>query len=211
LGIAYFKQQKYEHAEKQYLVILDKYNQYEELNLVYLKLGQTYEMEKKPKQAYAAYWTLADRFPKSLEVSEAKGRMEELAKADPELAKAFAVPTEAPTQEVVVQATPSPAMTETVEPTPTELVEKPTQETALKLTPYHVQVGVYTAKVNVTKAQKAIKKAGYKSYVVTVQKEGEAYTYYKVRVGNFATKSAAQKVAKILHKKTKEKAIVVED
>ncbi len=219
LGNAYFKLQKYQDAEKQYLRILDKYGLYEELNLVYLKLGETYEMEKKFKQAYASYQTLTERFPKSLEVADAKSRMEELAKAHPELSQVpAATPISSPTMISTPEATPTlTAVTVTptvvVEATPTQAASEEIAEdkSTLKLTPFHVQIGVYTEKVNVNKAQRAVKKAGYKSYVITVQKEGEAYTYYKVRVGNYTTKSAAMKAAKILQKKTREKAIVVED
>jgi hypothetical protein len=56
-----------------------------------------------------------------------------------------------------------------------------------------------------------IKKAGYSSYVVADQQEGVPYTYYKVRVGHFADRVSAEKVAKELVRKTKEKAIVIEN
>jgi cell division protein FtsN len=114
---------------------------------------------------------------------------------------------------VVVQAEPTP------EPTPVEtpVLARVTHTILKKLPaslapkPFHVQVGVYSKKANVTKAQKAIHKAGYSSYVVTAKQEGVPYTYYKVRVGNYADRTSAEKVAKILVKKTREKAIVIED
>jgi cell division septation protein DedD len=171
-------------------------------------------MEKKFKQAYASYQTLTERFPKSLEVTDAKSRMEEIGKAHSELVPAVAVtPTLSPVAETTPQATVTLTtnLAEEATPTPEVSKEEVVDQASLKLTPFHVQIGVYTQKVNVRKAQQAVKKAGYKSYVIIIKKEGEPYTYYKVRVGNYSTKSAALKAAKILHKKTKEKAIVVED
>jgi len=228
MGNAFFKTQKFSDAENRYLRILDQYALYDELNLVYLKLGETYEMEKKWKQAFAAYETLIDRYPKAMEVSEAQMRVDELAKLHPELkasVTAVATPTVLatatlePTATTVVPpfvtVTPEPTMTVTVvaeEATPEEVEQDETvDQPVLKSTPFHVQVGVYTKNANVLKVEKAIRKAGYKYYVVTAKREDQAYTLYKVRVGHFTTRAAAQKVANILAKKTKEKAIVVED
>jgi len=226
MGNAFFKTQKFSDAENRYLRILDQYALYDELNLVYLKLGETYEMEKKWKQAFAAYETLIDRYPKAMEVSEAQMRVDELAKLHPELKStvtAAATPTVLVTATVMPTATVAapPFVTATPEPTveATAVVADATPEEAeqeetadqpvLKSTPFHVQVGVYTKRANVVKTEKAIHKAGYKYYVVTVHRD--AQTLYKVRVGNFTSRSAAQKVANILVKKTKEKAIVVEE
>ena len=50
MGNAYFKMKKYDDAQKQYLKILDQYHFYDELNLVYFKLGQIYEAEQIPKK-----------------------------------------------------------------------------------------------------------------------------------------------------------------
>ena len=63
LGNAYFKKGRYDQAEQQYLKILQDDPYYDELNLVYYKLGQTFELEKKDHQAYASYQTLMDRYP----------------------------------------------------------------------------------------------------------------------------------------------------
>jgi TolA-binding protein len=212
MGNAYFKMKKYNDAEKQYLKILDQYHYHDELNVVYLKLGQTYEMGKKPKEAHAAYRTLLDRFPKALEISEAKARMLELEKVQPELAKLRKAepPTPEPTAEPSGE-TVSAAVTPEAETTvaPEETLPESAAQKGLK--PFHVQVGVYSKKANVTKAQKAIRKAGYRSSVLTVKREGVPYPIYKVRVGNFADRVAAEKVAKVLAKKTKENAIVIED
>jgi cell division septation protein DedD len=163
-----------------------------------------------------------------MEVSEAQMRVDELAKLHAELkasVTAVATPTVSatailePTATIgappFVPVTPEPAMTATsvvAEVTPEEAEQEETaDQPVLKSTPFHVQVGVYTKKANLLKVEKVIHKAGYKYYVVTAKKEDQAYTLYKVRVGYFATRSAAQKVATILVKKTKEKAIVVED
>jgi TolA-binding protein len=216
MGNSYFKMQKYSDAESQYLRILDKYATYDELNLVYLKLGETYELEKKWKQAYAAYQTLIFHFPKAMEVAEAQTRMDELAKSQKEVQPFVTVlPTPVFTATVVVvsavTSTPegAPAIT-AVQPTPEEAEQEVTaDQPVLKSTPFHVQVGVYTQKVNVLKAQKAIKKAGYESYVVMIKRD--SYTVYKVRVGHFADRLAALKIARVLAKKTKEKAIVIEE
>ncbi len=212
MGAAYFKMKKYGDAEKQYLKIMDQYHQYEELNLVYLKLGETYELEKKPKQAYAAYQTLLDHYPKALEVTEAKERVAELEKAHPELNPHPAAQNPAPTPTLAaLQATPTEAVMKAA-PTPTTgETDEQADQTNLKPTPFHVQVGVYSKKSNVVKAQKAVKKAGYDSYVITVTKDDEAYTYYKVRVGNYSDRETALNAAKIIARKTKEKAIVVEE
>jgi len=221
MGNAYFKIEKFSDAENQYLRILDKYATYDELNLVYLKLGETYEMEKKWKQAYAAYQTLVNLFPKAMEVAEAQTRMIELPKTHSEV-QPFV--TALPTPLVTATAEPTPFVPEmtatavsaavtptevSAESTPEEAQQEVADQPVLKLTPFHVQVGVYSQRINVLKTEKAIQKAGYKYYVVTIKQD--AYTVYKVRVGNFANRSSAQKVAHILAKKTKEKAIVVEE
>jgi TolA-binding protein len=226
MGNTYFKMEKYSDAESRYLEILDKYALYDELNLVYLKLGETYELEKKWKQATAAYQTLINRYPKAIEVTEAQTRLNEIGKTHPELKLAVTVvPT--PTAEAAATATAvstPPFSFEKVTPTAVATIEEEAAATpeeaeqeetvdqpVLKPTPFHVQLGVYTQKSNVTKIEKAIRKAGYKYYVVTVKRDESAFTIYKVRVGHFATRSAAQKVAVILSKRTKEKAIVVEE
>jgi TolA-binding protein len=207
IGNAYFKKKDYSEASKRYLEVMDKYHLYPEMNIVYFKLGETYELLQKPKEAHAAYENLVSQYPKALEASEARNRMTEIEKTHPELvtvAEAQALPT--PT--LVATPVPSPVFAQAV-PTPTE---NPTPaDEVLVPQPFHVQVGVYSRKVNMDKARKAIKKAGYSSYVVTARQEGVPYTYYKVRVGNFADRASAEKVAKALAKKTKEKAIVVED
>jgi TolA-binding protein len=218
MGNAYFKMKKYSDAENQYLRVLDKYATYEELNLVYLKLGETYELEKKWKQAYAAYQTLVFHFPKAMEVDEAQTRMAELAKSQKEV-EPFVTVLPTPVFTAVVAVTPSVVSTPGVEAASTITAVQPTPEEAeqevtadqpvLKSTPFHVQVGVYTLKANVLKAQKAIQKAGYQSYVVMIKRD--TYTVYKVRVGHFVSRSAALKIASVLSKKTKEKAIVIEE
>ena len=222
MGNAYVKTQKYSDAENQYLRILDKYATYDELNLVYLKLGETYELEKKWKQAFAAYQTLVSRFPKAMEVAEAQTRMEALAKTQPEVqpfVTALPTPTVTATMEptALVSTTPTamvaaPTVTPavvSVQTTPEEAEQEVADQPVLKMTPFHVQVGVYSRRANVLKAEKAIQKAGYQYYVVKVKQD--AFTVYKVRVGNFANRESAEKIARILAKKTKEKAIVVEE
>jgi len=222
MGNAYFKIEKYSDAENQYLRILDKYATYNELNLVYLKLGETYELEKKWKQAYATYQTLVSRFPKAMEVAEAQTRMADLTKTRPEVQPIVTVlptPTvtatvvstplvEATTMAMVATVTATPAMA-AVQTTPEEAEQEVADQPVLKMTPFHVQVGVYSRRANVLKTEKAIQKAGYQYYVVKMKRD--AFTVYKVRVGNFANRSTAEKIARILAKKTKEKAIVVEE
>lgn len=198
IGNAYSKMKRYGDAEKQYLRILDQYHFYDELNLVYLKLAQAYEAEKKYKEAHAAYQSLVDDYPKSLEVAEAKERMKALETEYPDLPRTVdAEPTPTPEAPLRIQptATPPAAAVEADEP----------------LKPFHVQVGVYSKMLNVDKARKAVRKAGYRPYVVTARQEGVPYTYYKVRVGSFSDRAAAEKVARELARKTREKAIVVED
>jgi len=222
MGNAYFKIEKYSDAENQYLRILDKYATDDELNLVYLKLGETYELEKKWKQAYAAYQTLVNRFPKAMEVTEAQTRMTELEKVHAEVQPFItALPTPTVTATVVSAPLVLATTTATVAPltvTPTAVTVQTTPEEAeqevadqplLKVTPFHVQVGVYSQRANVLKTERAVQKAGYQYYVVKMKRD--AFTVYKVRVGNFSNRSAAEKTARILAKKTKEKAIVVEE
>ena len=105
------------------------------------------------------------------------------------------------------------------EPTPTETAAAPGSSaaseaeppTVLKTKPFHVQIGVYSKKMNVDKTRQQLKKAGYASFVVALKTEDVPYTVYKVRVGSYSDRSAAEKAAKALTKKLKEKAIVVED
>ena len=205
IGNAYFKMKKYDDAQKQYLKLLDQYQLYDELNLVYFKLGQTYESMDKWKEAHAAYQSLIQKYPKAFEVPEARGRLRELESKHPDLPHAVEAQAPEPT------ATPVP---EAVQPAPSpEPVQAPSpaEETESLSKPFHVQVGVYSKKFNVDKTRKLIRKAGYNSYVLTVKPEGAPYTYYKVRVGNYADRAEAERVAKELVRKVKEKAIVVED
>lgn len=199
IGNAYFKMKKYNDAEKQYLRILDQYHFYDELNLVYLKLAQAYAAEKKYKEAHAAYQTLLSDYPKSLEVADARDQMQALEKEHPDLPRT-----------VEAESTPTPEAAPPAQPTATPPAAVEAEEDQPSK-PFHVQVGVYSKKLNVDKARKAVQKAGYVPYVVTARQEGVPYTYYKVRVGSFADRASAEKVARELARKTREKAIVVEE
>ncbi len=210
MGNAYFKMKKYNDAEKQYLKILDQYHFYDELNLVYFKLGQTYELENKPKEAHAAYQTLVEKYPKALEAGDAKAGAAALEKLHPDLAPAVVTREEPPP---VPTLAPEPTPTETTaEITPTPSSEAPAEpQEVLKLKPFHVQIGVFSKQLNVGRAQKQAKKVGYDSYVVTLKAPDGPFKVYKVRVGHFPDRASAEKAAKDLTKKLKEKAIVVED
>ncbi len=209
MGTAYYKLKKYADAQNQYLRILDQYHLYDELNLVYLRLGQTYEAEKKWKEAHAAYQNLIDQYPKSFEVAEARERLRDLESQHAELPRSPEAQAPEPTATMAaVLAEPTPTV-ETVTSSPATETQN-TQEVVISK-PFHVQVGVYSKKFNVDKTRRLIKKAGYGSYVVTAQQDGVPYTYYKVRVGHFADRASAEKVARELARKTKEKAIVIEE
>ena len=216
MGTCYYKMKKYEDAQKQYLRILDQYHLFDEMNLVYLKLGQTYEAQKKYKEAHAAYQTLVTDYSKSFEVSEAKDHMRDLEAAHSDLSQTMAALKVEPTVTPLSQGfggqapTPveTPAIAQAAVPTATPEIERNMEEVSQ---PFHVQVGVFSKKVYVEKAQKGVKKAGYQSYVVTVKAKDMPYPLYKVRVGNFVDKASAQRVANELTKKLKEKALVVED
>ncbi|HVZ81747.1 MAG TPA: tetratricopeptide repeat protein [bacterium] len=206
MGNAYFKMKKYDDARDQYLRILDRYHLYDELNLVYFRLGQTYEAQQKWREAHAAFQTLIQQYPRSFEVAEARDHLRALESLHADIAHAPEAEEPTPTPTVVtVQAAPVPHPGVTPEPVLSKL------PSSLAPKPFHVQVGVYSKKVNADKARQAIHKAGYSSYVVTAKQEGVPYPYYKVRVGNYADRASAEKVAKILAQKTKEKAIVIED
>jgi len=212
---AYFKMKNYSEALKQYLKVLDLYHFYDELNTVYFKLGQTYEAQQKPKEAHAAYQTLVSDYPKSLEVGEAKERLEVLEKQHPDLPRMVVAEKVEPTPTTtaltpVVSAT-SPVIDQAkAEPTPEPEVDSTSVDNA-GTKPFHVQVGVFSKKVYVDKARKGIKKAGYSSYVVEVKAKDMPYPLYKVRVGNFEDRVSAEKLARELTKKLKDHAIVVED
>jgi len=214
-------------AQKYLLKVLDQYRLYEELNLVYLKLGQAYEARRMPKEAYAAYRTLLEDYPRSFEVTEARIRMEALEGGHPELKVKSAHGDEwiAPaTPTMVVAAVPGP--TEAApegtppegEPTkvpeePAEAAPTPTQpplEAAVPK-PFHVQVGVFSKSENVKKKKKELEDAGYQTYTVMVKDPSVAYPLFKVRVGHFGERASAEKLARELTRKLKEKAIVVED
>ncbi len=225
MGNAYFKMKKYGDAENRYLRILDQYHLYDELNLVYLRLGQTYEAEQKWKEAHAAYQTLVQQYPLAFEVSEARDRLQALESQHPDLPHApeAQAPEPPPLRQgfggqaatpVTVAAEPTPlrqGFGGQAAPTSLEDAEETDQTVSSASKPFHVQVGVYSKMYNVDKTRKAIKKAGYSSYVVTVQQEGVPYTYYKVRVGSFADRAEAEKMAKELARKVKEKVIVIGD
>jgi tol-pal system protein YbgF len=207
MGNAYFKLKKYEDARKQYLKIMDQYHYYDEMNLVYLKLGEAYEAEQKFKEAHAAFQTLLEKFPKSLEVSEAKDRMLELEKSHPDLPQTMTA------LKATSTATPVPVVAQpvTAEVQPTAEAEVSVEEQPEVSKPFHVQVGVFSKKFYVEKAQKEVKRAGYRPYVVLVKAKDVPYPMYKVRVGKFTDKASAQRLANELTRKLKEKAIVVED
>ncbi len=215
LGNAYFKMRKYQDAEKQYLRILDQYQLYDELNLVYLKLGETYEAEHRWKEAQAAFKSLMDRYPKAFEVAEARDQMRNLENEHPELSRF--PDSQAPAASGSGNpANPSPNGNLTPLPSgspstqaPEAGTENPPAQYSPK--PYHVQVGVYSKKFNVEKARKALRKAGFNAYLITVKQEDVPYTIYKVRVGSFSDKASAEKTARAVSKKIREKAIVVED
>ncbi len=210
MGNAYFKMKKYNDAEKQYLKILDQYHFYDELNLVYFKLGQTYEMENKPKESHAAYQTLVEKYPRALEAGDAKDRIAALERQRPDLAP-VAVKREEPPPIPASSYPPTPTLVLAErEPTPAPTMAAEPEE-ILKTKPYHVQIGVFSQKLNVEKARKQAKKAGYDSFVVKLRTVDGPYPIYKVRVGHFADRASAEKAAKILTKKLREKAIVVED
>jgi TolA-binding protein len=205
IGNAYFKMKNYGDAEKFYLKILDQYHLYEELNLVYFKLGQTYDSEQKWKEAHAAYQTLIQQYPKAFEVDEARGRLQDLEKQHPDLPHAVEAQAPEPSPTTVPQAAnPAPTPVPATEPSSLKLIGSFPE-------PFHVQVGVYSKMFNVNKTRKAIKKAGYSSCVIEIKQEGVPYTIYKVRVGNFSDRATAEKVAKEITRKTKEKTIVIED
>ena len=216
MGNAFYKMKRYDDAREQYLKVLDQYHLYDELNLVYFRLGQTYEAQQKWKEAHAAFQSLIQQYPKSFEVPEARDHLRALESLHADIPHAAEAeePTPTPTPlviEAVVQPTPvsHPAATPVLKKNKNTVLRH--LPAALSPKPFHVQVGVYSKKANADKAQKAIRKAGYGSYVVTAKQEGVPYTYYKVRVGNYADRASAEKVAKILAKKTREKAIVIED
>jgi TolA-binding protein len=230
LGNAYFKKRQYPQAEQQYLRILQDDPGYDELNSVYLKLGETFEMEKKDRQAYASYQSLLDRYPKALEVPEAQGRMGALAKAHPDYALAAEgdTPTPGPAPRSTVAAAPAatvieaaatPTATAAVSPvpgvTPTLVVKAedapaPLAASGMPLA-FHVQIGVFTQTVYVAKAEKSVKKVGYDCFVVSAKSDSSPYTYYKVRVGQYATRGEAEKTAKKLTRQLKQQVLVVED
>jgi cell division septation protein DedD len=150
---------------------------------------------------------LVAQFPKSFEVSEARDHLTELEKAHPDLPQTMASFKPEPTATAIPPDAQPPSAVE--KPTPTE--EAPAEEEAQVSKPFHVQIGVFSKMANVTKAQKQVKAAGYRAFVVTVQAKGVPYPVYKVRVGNFADRGEAQKLADLMRRKTGEKAIVVED
>jgi len=206
-----------EDAQRHLLRVLDQYRLYEEMNLVYLKLGQSYEARRMPKEALAAYRTLEQDHPKSFEVTEAKLRRESIEREHPELLGKGPAPEVAPTPTQVLAAIPSPE--EEVSSTPSEEAivtaplptATPVPVEASVPKPFHVQVGVFSKSANAKKKRQELEAAGYKGYTVLVKDPAMAYPLMKVRVGHFEDRASAEKLARELTKKLKEKAIVVED
>ncbi|MGH7738967.1 MAG: tetratricopeptide repeat protein [bacterium] len=219
LGNIYFKENHYDQAEQQYLKVLQDDPNYNELNSVYDKLGQTFEAEKKDRQAYASYQTLLDRYPNALEAVDAQNRMKALAQVHPDYAEAAGAPSPTPeaTATVTARSSATPMVSEAQTPVITPTVEVSTQPspsvqpTATPVTPFHVQIGVFTQKVYVEKAKQSTAKLGYPAFVVTAKNDSSPYTYYKVRVGNYFTRTEAEKVAANLSRRLKQQVIVVED
>jgi len=206
-----------EDAQRYLLRILDQYRLYEEMNLVYLKLGQAYEARRMPKEALAAYRTLEQDHPRSFEVTEAKIRRESIERDHPELLGKAAAPEALPTPTPVLVARPSPE--EEPSPTPSEetIVEAPLP-TATPVPveagvpkPFHVQVGVFSKSANAKKKREELEAAGYKGYTVLVKDPAMPYPLLKVRIGHFEDRAGAEGLARELTRKLKEKVIVVED
>ncbi|HET9869669.1 MAG TPA: outer membrane protein assembly factor BamD [bacterium] len=209
LGNAYFKKGQYDQAERQYLRILQSDPGYDELNSVYDKLGQTFEMEKKDHQAYAAYQSLLDRYPNALEAADAKARMEALARVHPDYAEEAEGDTPTPTPTPVgAEPPPEPTGTPAAEAVPTLT---PTVVPPARPKPFHVQVGVFSQKAYADKAEEAVRRAGAPVFVVEAQGNASPYPYYKVRSGDYASRAEAEKAAKKLGGLLKQQVIVVED
>jgi TolA-binding protein len=203
-GNALFKMKRYGDAERQYLRILDRYHLYEEINLVYFRLGQTYEAEGKTREALGAYRSLVEGYPKSLEAPEARARMAAL---EPRLPETIPTPPFQLGLEPPIPPVPSPSLSlPTPTPGPSVLEAAPED-----LKPFHVQVGVFSRRGNAEKAEAAMRQAGFEPFVLEVHPENLPYPYFKVRVGRFADRTGAEKAARAVRAKTRKKAIVVED
>ncbi|HVM32399.1 MAG TPA: SPOR domain-containing protein, partial [bacterium] len=177
--------------------------------------GQTFEKEKKDRQAYASYRTLLDRYPNALEAKDAQDRLTALSKVHPDYESVSAPenPTPSPTPGLTPAPTPVTAAAEpTAAPTPVP-AESPEAEAPPQAQPkpFHVQVGVFTQKAYVAKAVKSLAKLGDKAFVVSAKSDSSPYTYYKVRSGQYATRVEAEKEAKKLSRLLKQQVIVVED
>ncbi len=201
LGTSALKQKDSAKARKTFLRILDQYPLCEEMNLVYYRLAQTYESERKPREAYAAYATLLSRYPKALEAAEATQRMKEMEKAMPSLKPASEEPGSEPEEAVV--------MKESVTPAPGGV--SGTKIVAAVRKPFHIQVGVFTKKVNAEKLLEKLKASGYKGSLVTSQAEGMPYPYYKVRVGDYPDAASAKTASEAVGRKLGQQTVIVED
>lgn len=208
-GTAAMKKKDPDKARKIFLRILDQYPLYEESNLVYFRLAQAFEDLKKMKEAHASYATLVTRYPKALETEGARERMKILEVADPTLKPVAELKAPEPVSpEEEPSGTPPPVVTvkEPVSPKPA-----PKGVAPARLKPFHVQVGVFTQKANAVKLRDKCRKAGYAVSLVTSQTGDMPYPYYKVRIGSYADKAAAQKAAAGIAKKLGQSAVVIED
>lgn len=75
LADAYFKEGNYKRAAQEYERALANHSQSDVLSLVYLSLGQSYEHEGEPGKAARVYQRLIKECPWSLEVREARRRI----------------------------------------------------------------------------------------------------------------------------------------
>ncbi len=201
-GSLFLKQRRYDDAQKELLVILDRHPHFGEQNQVFLKLGRAFEAAGMPREGRASYRTLLDRFPKSMEASEARDRLAAIDRAYPRLAggKKPSLWPEAP-----ATATPFPTATAVVARVPL----KPTPTAAPPSgRPFRVQVGVYTRLEFARETMKKLEKWKYKPTLLTV---GGAKSVYKVRVGHFADKEQAAREAKNIKRKIGLPTLVVEE
>jgi TolA-binding protein len=75
LADAYFKEGNYKRAAQEYERVLANYPQSDVRSLVYLPLGQSYEHEGEPGKAVRVYQRLIEGYPWSLDVREARRRI----------------------------------------------------------------------------------------------------------------------------------------
>jgi TolA-binding protein len=197
-GMIAMTQKKWKQSIRLFLMILNHYPAYSQMDLVYWELGQSYAAKNKINHAHAAYLTLVDRYPRSPLKSKAEVQLKMLEHLKPSLKNAptpiQAIATPVPT------TTPSQALLTQVVPTPTVWPQKEH---------YYLQAGVFKT---LSFAQRLVKKLNHEKFsavLVRFRMKASKIPFWKVLVGNYSSIRQAKQALHQFQRQTHVAAFVI--